>query len=87
MNKFIILNIFPVLILISINLFFIHKDPLYKDENLKNLISYIDLNIEKDAIIQMQIEQHVQYEQMEHDNDVHVSSDHIEPDHIESDNN
>tara|TARA_B100000029_G_scaffold193758_1_gene191859 strand:+ start:1119 stop:1619 length:501 start_codon:yes stop_codon:yes gene_type:complete len=52
MSKFFILNICSAIFLIIINLFFLHKEPLYKDEYLNKLIDFIDLNIEKESVIQ-----------------------------------
>ena len=52
MNRFHVLNIFSLLFLITFNLLYLHKEPLYKDEQLKNMINYINLKIDKNAIIQ-----------------------------------
>ena len=52
MNRFHVLNILSLLFLITFNLLYIHKEPLYKDEQLKNMINYINLKIDKNAIIQ-----------------------------------
>ena len=52
MIKYLSLNLISVLFLVLISIFFLHKKPIYQDNDLNNLVTYITKNIDNESIIQ-----------------------------------
>lgn len=52
MSKYNLINTLFVFLIVIICLLFLHKEPLYKDKNVKNLITFINSNIDGNSLIQ-----------------------------------
>ena len=52
MIKYLSLNLISVLFLVLLSIFFLHKKPIYQDNDLNNLVTYISKNIDNESIIQ-----------------------------------
>lgn len=52
MIKYLSLNLISVLFLVFISTLFLHKKPIYQDNDLNNLVTYISKNIDDESIIQ-----------------------------------
>jgi len=52
MIKYLSLNLISVLFLVLLSIFFLYKKPIYQDNDLNNLVTYISKNIDNESIIQ-----------------------------------
>ena len=52
MIKYLSLNLISVLFLVLLSIFFLHKKPIYQDNDLNNLVTYISKNIDNESLIQ-----------------------------------
>ncbi len=60
-NKYLLTNLFLIILLIILSILFIEKKPLYNDKKLSELINYLGENTESTSLIQTNFEVYERY--------------------------